>query len=61
MQKKKKKNHIYEWVVTSLREKCANTEYFWSVFSHIRTEITGPEITPYLDTYHAVIILRIIL
>ena len=26
---------------------------FWSVFSHIRTEY-GPEITPYLDTFHAV-------
>ena len=29
--------------------------YFWSVFSCIRTEY-GPEITPYLDTFHAVII-----
>ena len=29
--------------------------YFWSVFSCIRTEYR-PEITPYLDTFHAVII-----
>ena len=35
--------------------------YFWSVFSCIRTEYGspntekyGPEITPYLDTFHAV-------
>ena len=27
--------------------------YFWSVFSCIRIEY-GPEITPYLDTFHAV-------
>ena len=26
--------------------------YFWSVFSRIRTEY-GPEITPYLDIFHA--------
>ena len=26
--------------------------YFWSVFSRILTEY-GPEITPYLDTFHA--------
>ena len=30
--------------------------YFWSVFSCVRTEY-GPEITLYLDTFHAVIIL----
>ena len=24
--------------VTALREKCSNTEFFWSVFSRIRTE-----------------------
>ena len=29
--------------------------YFWSVFSCIWTEY-GPEITPYLDIFHAVII-----
>ena len=33
--------------------------FFWSVFSHIRTEY-GPEKTPYLDTFHAVIINRFI-
>ena len=27
--------------------------FFWSVFSHIRTEY-GPEKTPYLDTFDAV-------
>ena len=27
--------------------------FFWSVFSHIRTEY-GPEKTPYLDVFHAV-------
>ena len=31
--------------------------YFCSVFSHIRTEY-GPEITPYLDTFHAVVTFR---
>ena len=30
--------------------------YFWSVFSCIRIEY-GPEITPYLDTFHAVLVL----
>ena len=29
--------------------------FFWSVFSRIRTEY-GPEITPYLDTFHALVI-----
>ena len=28
--------------------------YFWSAFSCIRTEYE-PEVTPYLDTFHAVI------
>ena len=37
----------------SLREKCPNTEFFWSVFSRIRTEY-GPGKTLYLDTFHAV-------
>ena len=36
--------------------------YFWSVFSCIRIEY-GPEITPYLDTFHAlkveIILLRL--
>ena len=26
--------------------------YFWAVFSRIQTEY-GPEISPYLDTFHA--------
>ena len=30
--------------------------YFWSVFSRIRGEY-GPEITPNLDTFHAVMVL----
>ena len=29
--------------------------FFWSVFSRTRTEY-GPEKTPYLDTFHAVMI-----
>ena len=48
--------------------------YFWSVFSYIRAEYGdlrsnlrispnagkyGPEITPYLDTFHAVYVTRI--
>ena len=33
-----------------LREKCTNTEFFWSVFSHVRIAY-GPEKTPYLDTF----------
>ena len=45
----------------SLREKCPNTEFFWSVFSRILTEYgeirsrkNGPEKTQYLDTFHEV-------
>ena len=37
----------------TLREKCPIRSYFWSVFSRIRTKY-GPEITPCLDTFHAV-------
>ena len=33
--------------------------YFWSVFSSIRTEY-GPEISLYLDTFHAVLITTIL-
>ena len=43
--------------------------YFWSVFSRIRTEYGeifspnsgkyGPEITPYLATFHAVYVLAL--
>ena len=29
--------------------------FLWSVFSRIRTEY-GPEETPYLDTFHAVVL-----
>ena len=41
---------------TSMREKCPNTELFWSVSSCIRTEYRKirTEKTPYLDTFHAV-------
>ena len=49
----------------SLREKCPIQSYFRSAFSRIRTEYAeilslsagkyGPEITLYLDTFHAVI------
>ena len=33
--------------------------YFWSLFSSIRTEY-GPEISPYLDTFHAMLITTIL-
>ena len=46
----------------ALCEKCPNTEFFWSVFSHIRTEFGsvfipyagkyGPEKTPFLGPFH---------
>ena len=51
----------------TLREKCPNTEFFWSVFSRIWTEYeVNPRIeskyrkirtrkTPYLDTFCAVV------
>ena len=58
-------------VLVSLHEKCRNTEFFWSVFSCIRTEYEdlvriysvftpntgkyGPEKTAYLDTPHVVL------
>ena len=35
----------------SLREKCPNSEFFWSVFSRIRTRKT-----PNTDTFHEVYI-----
>ena len=46
-------------IVISLREKCPNKQFFWSVFSCIRTEYGDllrkpPEKTLYLDTFHAV-------
>ena len=37
----------------AVREKCPNTDFFWSVFSP-NTGKYGPEKTPYLDTFHAV-------
>ena len=52
----------------TLREKCPNMEFFMSVFSRIRTEYgeirsfspntgkLGPKNTPYLDTFHAVLV-----
>ena len=39
--------------VFSLREKCPNSELFWSVFS-LNTGKYGPEKTPYLETFYAV-------
>ena len=51
--------------LNSLREKCPNRSFIWSVFSRIRNEYGdlrskcgnaekyGPEKTPYLDTFHA--------
>ena len=38
--------------MVSLREKCPNTEIFWSVFSR-NVGKYGPENTPHLDTFHA--------
>ena len=55
-------NYFYFY---TLCEKCPSTEFFWSVFSRTRTEYGDlrskyrPEKTPYLDTFHAVIILNI--
>ena len=56
--------------VTSLCEKCPNTEFFCFAFSRIQTEYgdlrspnTGkyrPEKTPYLDTFHAMNVIRYI-
>ena len=37
----------------TLRENCANTEFFWSVFSYIQIEYAR-EKNPYLDTFRAV-------
>ena len=39
--------------VLSLREKCPNTDWIWSVFSPNAGKY-GPEISPFLDTFHAV-------
>ena len=50
-----KVNFTNEWELIDLsRLKCVQIRgYFWSVFSCIRTEY-GPEITPYLVTFHTV-------
>ena len=47
------KNYRPILVQYTLREKCANTEYL-SAFSPNARKY-GPEKTPYLDTFHAVI------
>ena len=39
--------------ISALREKCSDTEFFWSVFNP-STGKYGPEKTPYLDNFHAV-------
>ena len=59
-----------QWPGHTLREKYPNTEFFWSVVSHSRTEYGeipylsvfspnvgkyGPGKTLYLDTFHAVV------
>ena len=41
--------------LNTLREKCPNTEFFLVRISRIRAEY-GLEKTPYLDTFHAVIV-----
>ena len=55
-----------KWGKQSLREKCPDMEFFWSVFSRIWTEYgevwsiqsecgkIWPEKIPYVDTFHAV-------
>ena len=46
--------------ISALREKCSDTEFFWSVFNPSTgkygpsTGKYGPEKTPYLDNFHAV-------
>ena len=45
----------YSWITQeqfTLREKCPNTEFSWSVFSP-NTGKYGPEKTLYLDNFHA--------
>ena len=37
-----------------MREKCPNTEFFWSVFSHTRAENGNLRRLWRLDTFHAV-------
>ena len=39
-------------MLRTLREKCPNTDFFWSVFSP-NTGKYGPEKTPYLDIFYA--------
>ena len=65
--------HFYFCVTQSLREKCPNTEFFLvRIFTHLERRDTsylsvfspnagryGPEITPYLDTFHIVIALPV--
>ena len=67
----REKRTVKEVVSSCLNINCVKSaqilSFFWSVFSHIRTEYgeilrispyagkCGPEKTPYLDTFHAVI------
>ena len=65
--------HFYFRVTHSLREKCPSTEFFLvRIFTHSERRDTsylsvfspnagryGPEITPYLDTFHIVIALPV--
>ena len=44
----------------ALREKCPHTKFlFWSVFSPNMGKY-GPEKTPYLDTFHAIMLSKVI-
>ena len=50
------KNIYYNWVNIILQHCVKSVQirsYFWSVFN-LNTGKSGPEITPYLDTFHAV-------
>ena len=48
----------YQITMSSLREKCPHSEFFWSVFSHIRTEHgkIRTRKTPTTDTFQAVVL-----
>ena len=55
---------LQKYLIQSLREKCPNAEFFLTrIFLHfpvfgLNTGKYGPEKTPYLDTFHTVIILN---
>ena len=48
---------VMDCVDSTLRESVQIRSYFWSVFS-LNAGNYGPEITPYLDTFRAVVELK---